>query len=112
MLDNILLSQIPLEKLADAVALSLQPFIREELRRVSGAMAPTDEILNIDEAAKLLGLSKPTVYASNSIPKMKKGNRLYFLKSQLVDYLKTGKKKSIIDINNEIDQVIKENYLK
>lgn len=60
-----------------------------------------DEILNISEAAALLNLSVATIYfkvSKNEIPVCKKGKRLYFYKSELTDWIKSGK----IATNSEI----------
>ncbi|PZR19847.1 MAG: DNA-binding protein [Flavobacterium psychrophilum] len=53
-----------------------------------------DQILNISEAAALLNLSVATIYSKvsrNEIPVCKKGKRLYFYKSELTDWIKSGK---------------------
>lgn len=48
---------------------------------------------------------KPTIYAwigSRSIPHHKSGKKLRFLKSEIDAWLKTGKKKTIVQINAEV----------
>lgn len=65
-----------------------------------------DEFLNIQQASKLLDLSVPTLYSKvskNELPFMKRGNRLYFSKIELIDYLKAGKRKSSAEIDAEAD---------
>jgi excisionase family DNA binding protein len=63
--------------------------------------------LTIKEVAELLSLSVPTLYAyvqRNEIPYHKKGNRLYFFKSEIIeDFLKTGKQKTINELEAETD---------
>ena len=52
------------------------------------------DLLTIKDAANFLNLSRPTLYGKVSrreIPFMKQGNRLYFSKAELVDYIKSGK---------------------
>lgn len=69
-----------------------------------------DEPLIIEDAAKFLNLAVATIYgkvSDNSIPYMKQGKRLYFLKSDLIEYLKKGRNKT----NSEIEQDA-HNYLK
>ncbi|RAU81976.1 helix-turn-helix domain-containing protein [Pontibacter arcticus] len=61
----------------------------------------TDEFLTVQEAAKFLHLAVPTVYSMvqrKEFAASKRGGRLYFFKSDLIAYLKGGRKKS----NNEI----------
>lgn len=60
-----------------------------------------DELLTIKQAAKFLTLSVATLYSKvskNEIPYMKKSKRLYFSRTELLDYLKNGKHKSNAEI--------------
>ena len=53
-----------------------------------------DEILNADQAAKLLKIAKPTLYSKTSrnlLPYMKQGKKLIFKKSDLLEYLEKGR---------------------
>jgi excisionase family DNA binding protein len=59
--------------------------------------APVDELLTIEQAAAFLSLSVPTLYAKTStkaIPFMKRGKRLYFSRTELMEYLKAGRSKT------------------
>lgn len=59
-----------------------------------------DSLLNITQAAELLGLSVPTLYSKVSkreIPVNKQGNRLYFSRLELTEWIKTGKKKTLAE---------------
>ena len=61
------------------------------------------DLLIIKDAAKFLNLSVPTLYGKVSkreIPYMKQGNRLYFSRVELADYIKSGK----ILTDREIDE--------
>ena len=74
---------------------------------------PTDQpeqLLTIQEAAKFLNLTVPTLYSKCSkreLPFCKRGKRLYFSSSELMSYIKEGRKKSNAEIEAEA-----ENYLK
>lgn len=73
-----------------------------------------DEFLSIDEAAKLIKLTKPTVYGlvhQKNIPFHKKGKRLYFLKSEILDWIKGGKCKTKSDIRKQADAYLVNNNL-
>lgn len=62
---------------------------------------PQDELLTVQDAAKFLRLSVPTIYGLTSkgeLPVMKRSKRCYFTKSDLLNYLKSGRKLS----NSEI----------
>ena len=73
-----------------------------------------DLFLNIEEAAKLIHLSKYTIYGlvhKNSICYHKRGRRLYFLKSEILDWLKSGKREDKTSIQNEVDEYLLKNQL-
>ena len=60
-----------------------------------------DELLTVQEAAKFLHLSVPTIYcliSKSAIPSMKRSKRCYFLKADLIEYLKKGTKKTDAEI--------------
>jgi excisionase family DNA binding protein len=62
--------------------------------------------LNIKEVSKLTELSVPTLYGyvqRYEIPYYKKGNRLKFFKSEIIDWIKEGKVKSISEIKTDAD---------
>lgn len=64
----------------------------------------TDNPLSIDEASKFIGKSKPTIYAyvsRNEIPHSKSGGRLYFFKSELINWIKQSKVKTIQELEEE-----------
>lgn len=67
----------------------------------------TDELLTITQAARFLNLSVPTIYGKVSrkdIPVNKQGKRLYFYKSELVEWVKAGRKKTVSEIRQEAEQ--------
>lgn len=68
-----------------------------------------DKLLSIQEAGELLSLTVPTMYnkvSKNEVPYMKRGKRLYFSKTDLMAYLKSGKNKLDAEIEQEVN-----NYL-
>lgn len=80
--------------------------------RASNSVEESERFLNIQEASKFLNLAKPTLYTKVSkreIPFMKRGKRLYFSKSELMDYIKEGRKQSISEINAEAETYLSNN---
>lgn len=70
----------------------------------------TDELLTVQDTAKFLSLSVPTVYgliSKGELPVMKRSKRCYFSKLELINYLKQGRKKSAFEISAAAD-----NYLR
>ena len=68
-----------------------------------------EQFLTIQEAAQLLNLTVPTLYSKVSrreLPVMKRGKRLYFSKTELIDYIKDGRKKSNFEIEQEAQNYI------
>ena len=68
---------------------------------------PTDQpeqLLTIQQAAEFLSLKVPTMYSKVSkgeLPVMKRSKRLYFSRTELLEYLKDGRKKSNAEITVE-----------
>ncbi|MCG8827619.1 helix-turn-helix domain-containing protein [Tenacibaculum dicentrarchi] len=71
-----------------------------------------EEPINIKEVAKLTELSVPTLYGyvqRNEVPYYKKGNRLKFFKSEIIDWLKEGKVKTVSEIEADADAYLSNN---
>ncbi len=63
-----------------------------------------EQLLTIQQAAELFNLTVPTMYSKVSrgeLPVMKRGKRLYFSRTELMEYLKAGKKKTNAEIEAE-----------
>jgi len=68
-----------------------------------------NEYVTLDEASEILSLSKQTIYGYTShrkIPFYKRGQRLYFSRKELSDWIASGRIKTIEEIQKEAD-----NYL-
>ena len=74
-----------------------------------------DKILTIDKAAEFLHLSVPTIYGlvhESKVPHSKKGKRLYFFKTELEEWIKAGKRKTISEITAEAELYVSNGYKK
>jgi excisionase family DNA binding protein len=90
--------------------------ITENLKKVLTPVENSTEasFLTIDEAAKLINLTKPTVYGlvhQNKIPYIKKGKRLYFVKAELLDWINSGKQKTKSEAEIKADAYLFNNPL-
>lgn len=68
-----------------------------------------ESLLTIEQAAEFLTLSKATLYSKvsrNELPYMKRGKRLYFSKSELLDYIKEGRHKTISEMEQEAGRYV------
>lgn len=75
-----------------------------------GEQKETDELLTVQDTAKLLSLSVPTIYSlihKGEIPVMKRSKRCYFSKVDLINYLKQGRKKTTSELEAEAEQYLK-----
>nr|WP_317039125.1 helix-turn-helix domain-containing protein [Flavobacterium sp. Root935] len=60
--------------------------------------------IGIEEASRLIGKAKPTIYAlvrQRKIPCYKYGKKLYFFEEELLEWISKGKKKTIQEIESE-----------
>jgi excisionase family DNA binding protein len=83
----------------------------EELKRLvlnmSGQQVQQEQqdiIMDVQDAAKFLKLSVPTIYSKTSrgeLPAMKRGKRLYFSRLDLMAYLKEGRSSTIDEMAQE-----------
>lgn len=68
-----------------------------------------DELLTVHQAADFLSLTAPTLYSlisKGEVPVMKRSKRCYFLKQDLINYLKEGRRKVPAEIATEASQYI------
>jgi excisionase family DNA binding protein len=99
--------QLDSEQLSDLI----QSAVRKVIAETPQSEHPeTDQLFTIKEAAVFLHLSVPTIYGlvnRSEIPVSKKGKRLYFSKQELTEWIKSGRKKTIAEINSEADTYLK-----
>jgi excisionase family DNA binding protein len=103
--------EITFEQLPKAINLL---FIKLEnierlLQNANSQQIETDNLLTIQQAAEILRLSVPTIYglvSRSQIPCMKKGKRLYFSTKELTDWIKTGRKKTVSEVEIEASKFI------
>tara|TARA_R110000851_G_C13092562_1_gene567042 strand:+ start:2725 stop:3039 length:315 start_codon:yes stop_codon:yes gene_type:complete len=70
----------------------------------------SDQVLTVEDCAAFLHLSKATIYAKISkreLPTIKKQKRCYFLKSDLIDYLKKDRQQTNTEIQNNVSEILK-----
>ncbi|MDD4236916.1 MAG: helix-turn-helix domain-containing protein [Bacteroidales bacterium] len=80
---------------------------REHQSLKLNATEPAKQLLTIDEAAELLHLRTPTIYSKVSRGELpgvsKRNNRLYFDKQVLIDWIKSGSKKTSSEVEAEAE---------
>jgi excisionase family DNA binding protein len=111
-----MVEKMTFDRLPEAVNLiflkleQLEYLIQENLKETN---LPEEEILlDINEAARFLNLSVPTIYSKVSkreIPFMKRSKRLYFSNLELMEYLKEGRRKTSQEALKEAENYIQNN---
>lgn len=99
------------ENLPNAVAeiLKLQSELKVLLLQKTEPKSEIETPIQLDEVVPITGLSKPTLYSyvqRNEIPYHKKGNRLYFFKTEIIEWIKTGKQKTLKELEAETDDFL------
>ncbi len=95
------------EENAHLIAKILLKYFREQEN------SQEEKYLTIEEVAKLIGYKKTSIYGlvqKNKIPYHKKG-KLFFLKSEIMEWLKNGKKTTSEDIKRKADAYLLNNLL-
>ncbi|MFT4534658.1 MAG: excisionase family DNA binding protein [Saprospiraceae bacterium] len=72
----------------------------------------SEQLLTVRETAKFLKIADSTIYSKVSkgeLPVMKRGKRLYFSTSELMQYIKEGRKKSNAQIEAEAQAYLSNN---
>jgi hypothetical protein len=98
------MEHITFETLPQAVALLLQEVQNLKTQLSSGNREIEDKPFSADQAADFLDTTKNSVYSLFSrglISGFKRGKRIYFLKSDLLDYIKSGKRKTYKQLSEE-----------
>lgn len=109
------MENLTFDKLPEAVTMLTKEV--SELKRlfIEKQDLPTEQLeqlLTIQEAAEFLSLTVPTMYSKVSkgeLPVMKRSKRLYFSRTELMEYLKDGRKKSNAEIEQEAKAYLSNN---
>ena len=82
------------------------------LRKQQPPTEQPEQLLTVQEAAQFLSLTVPTIYSKVSkreLPVMKRSKRLYFSSTELMEYIKKGRKKSIAEIELDAEAYLMNN---
>ena len=109
-MEKVILTQLSIEELRQIIREELKTVLLEFMQPGNGS--PLEEIMTIDVAAKFLSLSKSRIYKLTSgreIPHSKKGKRLYFKRSELIEWISKGKQMTMEDIDREAEKYLRRN---
>jgi len=96
---------ISFEDLQTAITDCVNSCLKNNKSLVTSTTTPTDELLTVQDTAKFLHLSVPTIYGlihKGELPVMKRSKRCYFSRHELLEYMKQGRKKTVVELDAEI----------
>lgn len=102
--------QLDSEQLSSLIQSSVRKVLKETPAQKVEPTEQPEHLLTIQEAAEFLSLTVPTMYSKVSkgeLPVMKRSKRLYFSQSELLEYLKDGRRKTNAEIEAEADAYLK-----
>lgn len=104
--------QLDSEQLSRLIQSSVRKVLKETPPQTVEPIEQPEQLLTVQEAAQFLNLTVPTIYSKVSkgeLPVMKRSKRLYFSSTELMEYLKEGRKKSNAEIEQEAEAYLLNN---
>ncbi len=101
-MSNIIVTAVSKKEIEQLIGEAVQKAI---LGKQKDEGAKNVSFLDVNQAAEFLGIAKATLYGKcchQLIPHFKKGKKLYFDKIELLEWLKSGKRKTVADIDKEV----------
>ena len=108
-MEKTILISLPIEDLQTVIIDCVNTCLMSNKQEVH-QQAETDELLTVQDAAKFLSLTVPTVYgliSKGELPVMKRSKRCYFSKVELIDYVKQGRRKTLAETAIEAERYCK-----
>ncbi|MDR2916196.1 MAG: helix-turn-helix domain-containing protein [Tannerella sp.] len=102
-------NEISFENLPKAVAhlVSEVAVIKSLVEKGQISVVPQKRVpVGIDDACRIIGKAKPTVYAlvrKRLLPCYKNGKKLYFFEDELLECIAKGKKKTLAEIESDAE---------
>jgi len=111
-MQNVVLSQIDPEQLISSISERVTANILKAVKNQHTNADKQERLLTIQEAAEFLNLTVSTIYSKVSrgeLPVMKRSKRLYFSRTELMEYVKQGRKKSNAEIEQQAQAYLSSN---
>ena len=109
---TIILSQINLQELADLLSSRIKGDLIKSIPPPT-QISKNELPIGFDKAMEILCMKERTLrakIATNEIPYYQRARQLYFFESELIEYIKTGKRKTVSEIQEEAQAYIKITY--
>jgi predicted DNA-binding transcriptional regulator AlpA len=88
--------------------------IEKAIEKLKAVSNDEEDFMNIDQVSSFVGLAKPSVYGlvhKQKIPYFKASSRLYFKKSEIVNWITSSRVKTKQELNQMADEYISRNPL-
>lgn len=111
-MDKTVFISLPIEDLQTVIIDCVNSCLKNNTQESNPTNEQPEHLLTIQEAAQFLNLTVPTIYSKVSkgeLPVMKRSKRLYFSNTELMEYLKEGRKKSNAEIEQEAESYLSKN---
>jgi excisionase family DNA binding protein len=110
------INEISFETLPKAVAYLVSEIAEIKFLVEKGQMpaVPQKRVpIGIEEACRIISKAKPTIYAlvrKRLLPCYKNGKKLYFFEDELLEWIAKGKKKTLPEIESEVEATMRTVY--
>lgn len=111
-MDKTVFISLPIEDLQTVIIDCVNSCLKNNTKESKTPTEQPEQLLTVQEAAQFLNLTVPTIYSKVSkgeLPVMKRSKRLYFSSTELMEYLKEGRKKSNAEIEQEAKAYLSNN---
>lgn len=108
-MENVVFTQLSISEFRQLLRQEVAICLASHLQTYPNSPTYSNSLLTIAEAAKLVKLSKSTLYTLCSkgvIPYIKKRKRLYFSEKELLDWLNEGSQKTNAEIQQDVNSYI------
>lgn len=88
----------------------IEKMVSEMVAKILCGSDNHDRLLTVIETAEFLKLSVPTIYAlvhQGILPNNKKGKRLYFIESEITSWIKSGRRKTLSETEQDASLFLK-----
>jgi excisionase family DNA binding protein len=103
-MENVVFTNLSIPEIRQLFRQELETYFEANKQPEQAPTEQPEQLLTIQQAAEFLSLAVPTIYSKVSkgeLPVMKRSKRLYFSRTELMEYIKEGRKKSNAEIEAE-----------
>jgi hypothetical protein len=104
----------------DDLLTEIRLIVRQEVSNITPGIpsipaAPNEteeDLLDVGGLSRFLKIAKSSVYSNKDIPKVKRGKKIYFIKSEVLKWLRSGRIQTPAEVDSAVDAGIKKSLKK